>query len=58
MVVQYEEKKPLGIRVNRREDNVKTELSGRLRVYGRGSPGSGHSQWWALVKKVTNLQVP
>jgi hypothetical protein len=58
LVGQHEGKKHLGIRVNRREDNITTELSGRLRMYGLGSPGSGHGQWQALVNTVMNLQVP
>jgi len=29
-----------------------------MRIYGLDSAGSNRDQWWALVIKVTNLQVP
>jgi hypothetical protein len=38
LVGQHEEKKLLGIHMKIRNNNIKTELSGRLRVCGLGSP--------------------
>jgi hypothetical protein len=56
LVGQHEEKKPLGIHVKKMNTSIKTELSGRLRVYGLDSPDLGEGQWSALMNKVINQQ--